>query len=355
MSISECLKYDFSFLPPLKESYSTNNLIVTIIIDCYYNLELVKLSIDSILSQDYKNIELMLIDNGAHNDVSDYLHYIYGSNNNTALVEFSENIFSWSDVNISVAVTWNAGLINSKGDILSHLSYDDLLSVDCVSRMVKLFDENKNCVTAAPLPVSINIKGLVNEELSRRLRSRNKRKRYMNGKDLALDFIQKNKGEYFAAPGDIMFIKKEVLINNGGFDRSHDDTQIIKFSIHGETGFDYKAKQFWRSHDKQLSQISWNKGVSWCDQLPTDVKNGKIIEMWASVFSSGDIVKFKRYLKRDLYNKSAELTVNLLYRKNFSAVFRVIVNTFKKCPKITPLIVYRVFYEIVRISLKKIL
>jgi len=355
VSISECLKYDFSFLPPLKESYNTNNLIVTIIIDCYYNLELVKLSIDSILSQDYRNIELMLVDNGAHNNVSDYLHYIYESNNNIALVKFSENIFSWSDVNISPAVTWNAGLINSKGDIISHLSYDDLLSVDCVSRMVKLFDENKNCVTAAPLPVSINAKGSVNEEFSRDLKSHNKRDRYMNGKDLALDFIQKNKEEYFSAPGDIMFIKKGILINNGGFDRSHDDTQIIKFSIHGETGFDYKAKQFWRNHDKQLSQTAWNKGVSWCNVLSTDVKNGKIIEMWNSIFSSADVVKFKRYLKRDIYNKSAGLAVGLLYRKNFPAVFRVIISTFKQCPKVTPIIVYRVFYEIVRIYLRKLL
>ena len=69
MSIQEALKTNYSFYPAIVEDYVSDKIILTIIIDCFYNLELVRQAIDSVLVQSYQNVELMLIDNGSNNDV----------------------------------------------------------------------------------------------------------------------------------------------------------------------------------------------------------------------------------------------------------------------------------------------
>jgi cellulose synthase/poly-beta-1,6-N-acetylglucosamine synthase-like glycosyltransferase len=165
-SITEAEKSIHKFLPAIHEKYNSSEPIVSIIIDCFYKLDLVKESIQSVLNQDYQNVEIVLVDNGAKENVSKYLFDIYTRYKNIALIKFKENQFSWDDPLITVVICWNAALLNCKGDIVSHLSYDDMLSYDCCSRMAKLFTDNDNCVTAGPLPVSIDINGKVNEEFS---------------------------------------------------------------------------------------------------------------------------------------------------------------------------------------------
>ncbi|MBT7558001.1 glycosyltransferase family 2 protein, partial [Candidatus Woesearchaeota archaeon] len=199
-SIKEAEKSIHKFLPAIHEKYNSSEPIVSVIIDCFYKLDLVKQSIQSVLNQDYQNVEIVLVDNGAKENVSKYLHDIYTRHKNIALIKFKENQFSWDDTEITVVICWNAALLNCKGDIVSHLSYDDMLSYDCCSRMAKLFTDNDNCVTAGPLPVSIDINGKVNEEFSERLRLGNKRTKYIAGKELALDFIQGSPNKYFGAP-----------------------------------------------------------------------------------------------------------------------------------------------------------
>ena len=59
-SIDEAKRSNYRYLPPKNELYSPDIPIVTIIIDCYYKLVLVKQSVQSILNQDYHNVELLL-------------------------------------------------------------------------------------------------------------------------------------------------------------------------------------------------------------------------------------------------------------------------------------------------------
>jgi glycosyltransferase involved in cell wall biosynthesis len=252
-AIEESKKSEYTYLPPIQEKYAFNDLIISIVIDCYYGLDLVKQAVRSVLDQDYRNVELVIIDNGAKEDVSEYIYNVYKNYPNIGLIKFKENQFSWDDTVITVVICWNAALLNCKGDIVSHLSYDDMLSYDCCSRMAKLFTDNDNCVTAGPLPVSIDINGNINQEFSNRLKFGNKRPRYIDGKKLALDRINGSPNKYLTAPGGVLFIKKDTLIQCGGFDRASDITQVIKFAIHGDSGFDPKAKLYWRHHSSQLN------------------------------------------------------------------------------------------------------
>jgi len=331
-AIEESKKSEYSYLPPIQEKYAFDDLIISIIIDCYYGLDLVKQSVQSVLNQDYRNIELIIVDNGAKEDVSEYLYSIFKKNTNIGLIKFKENQFSWDDTERNAVICWNAALLNCKGDIVSHLSYDDMLSYDCCSRMAKLFTDNDNCVTAGPLPVAIDINGNINQEFSNRLKFGNKRPRYIDGKKLALDRINGSPNKYLAAPGGVLFIKKDTLIQYGGFDRSSDITEVIKFAIHGDSGFDPKAKLFWRHHDAQLNKLAKNRGVVWCSYLLRVVKTENIIEIWERLFTQDQVKLLHKFIKSSSRKDASTVAIEALRNKELIVFFTVIRNIANNCP-----------------------
>ena len=332
ISIDEAKQSDYRYLPPKSELYNPDLPIVTIIIDCYYKLNLVKQSIQSILKQNYQNTELLLIDNGAEKLVSDYIYQIYEKNTNTALIRFKENQFSWEDTQKVVVICWNAGLLHAKGEIVGHLNYDDMLSQNCCSRMARLFVENNNCVTAGPLPLSIDFEGNINEEFSERLRINNSRKKYLSGKKLAIDYVTGNPKKYFSAPGGVLFVRKNIILKTGGFDRSIDITQIIKFSIYGDSGFDPEAKLYWRHHEGQLNKIAKKKGVVWCTELQNVVKNEKIVEIWRELFTRNQVQLLNKFIKNSSRQNGSSVALEALRNKEPIVFFTVIKNIIINCP-----------------------
>ena len=352
-SITEAEKSIHKFLPAIHEKYNSSEPIVSVIIDCFYKLDLVKESIQSVLNQDYQNVEIVLVDNGAKENVSKYLFDIYTRYKNIALIKFKENQFSWDDALITVVICWNAALLNCKGDIVSHLSYDDMLSYDCCSRMAKLFTDNDNCVTAGPLPVSIDINGKVNEEFSERLRLGNKRTKYIAGKELALDFIQGSPNKYFGAPGGVLFTKRSLLIKSGGFDRSDDITQIIKHAIHGESGFDPEAKLYWRHHSNQLNKLAKNKGIVWCNILQNTVVSERIIETWSDLFSIEQVELLKKFIKNDELSGGLNVAIGSLRNKNYSGFFYALKNVLNKRPSIFIYVLWFSLLELVQMLYEK--
>jgi glycosyltransferase involved in cell wall biosynthesis len=333
-SIEESEKYgsDYEYLSPIISDYKDGEEIFSIIIDCYYGLGLLRESIKSVLNQSYSNVELILIDNGAHSNVSIYIYDIYKNNKNVALIKFNENQFFWNDTEKMIVICWNIGVRHSKGSVIRHLAYDDMLSLDCIERMSKLFSNNKNCVTAAPLPVSVDINGNINKEISNLMSLSNQRPRYMNGKEIALDFIQFGPKNYFSAPGGILFIKKNIILSTGGFDRSSDVTQIIKFAIHGESGFDSKAKIFWRHHKGQLNKIAKNKGIVWCRDLEYVVKNEKIIDMWRDIFTLEQTKMLINYVVTSVRSDTFDIVKSAIRQKQIVNLFIIMKNIAYKCP-----------------------
>ena len=126
MSIEEALKVEHQLIRPIKEKYN-DGLIISVILDCFYGLEFVKQSIQSVIDQEYNNVELMLVNNGASKEVTAYLYEIHAKNKNTSLIIFKENQFSWTDREKPVTICWNVALYYSKGEVITHLAYDDML------------------------------------------------------------------------------------------------------------------------------------------------------------------------------------------------------------------------------------
>jgi len=352
-SITEAEKSIHKFLPAIHEKYNSSEPIVSVIIDCFYNLDLVKESIQSVLNQDYQNVELIIVDNGAKEDVSEYIHNVYKKHTNIGLIKFKENQFSWKDTEVTVVICWNSAVLHCKGSIVTHLSYDDMFSHDCISRMARLFIENENCITAGPLPVSIDINGNINQEFSNRLKFGNKRPRYIDGKKLALDRINGSPNKYLAAPGGVLFIKKDTLIQYGGFDRASDITQVIKFAIHGDSGFDPKAKLYWRHHEGQLNKIAKKKGMVWCTELQNVVKNENIIEIWRELFTRNQVQLLNKFIKNSSRKNGSSAAIEALRNKEAVVFFRVIKNIIINCPYFLFYVLWLSLSEVARMFYEK--
>ena len=99
--------------------------LVSIIIPAYNGARYLKTSVQSVLAQDYPNIELLVFDDGSTDDTVDILKN-YG------------NIFYWeSHENMGQSATLNKGWGMAKGEFLSYLSVDDLLESNAVSASVE--------------------------------------------------------------------------------------------------------------------------------------------------------------------------------------------------------------------------
>jgi len=351
-SITEAEKSIHKFLPAIHEKYNSSEPIVSVIIDCFYKLDLVKESIQSVLNQDYQNVEIVLVDNGAKENVSKYLFDIYTRYKNIALIKFKENQFSWKDAELTAVICFNSAVLHCKGSIVAHLSYDDMFSHDCISRMARLFIENENCITAGPLPVSIDINGNINKEFSNRLKFGNRRPRYIDGKKLALDYINNSPKKYLAAPGGILFIKKDILIKYGGYDRSSDITQIIKFAVHGESGFDSEAKLFWRHHDSQVNKMAMRKGIVWCN-LPRTVKTENIIEIWERLFTQDQVKLLHKFIKSSSRKDASTLAIGALRNKELIVFFTVIRNIANNYPYFLFYALWFSLFEVVKMFYEK--
>jgi len=353
MSIKESSKVKHQFSPALLEDYNKDKLIFTVIIDCYYNLNYVKESISSVLDQDYHNVELMLIDNGAIDGVSRYLTNVYEKNKNTALVRFKDNQFSWDYIEKAVAICWNAGLIHAKGDIIAHLAYDDKLSKNYASKMIKLFVENDNCMTAAPLPVSINQYGEINKKSN--LIQHNNRSRYTRGKQLAIDYVKGSPNKMFSAPGEIFALRKSLLFELGGFNPNFDSLQVIKFAIYGDTGFDPSAHVYWRHHKHQLNRVASKRGFIYCTTFREDMKNSNVIDIWEENFTLSEIELLRRYLRDTPLLFPLRKAKAMVSRKDLVGLSFVLLNTVKECPKALGKTIAGTIYYVLTLIKNKIL
>jgi glycosyltransferase involved in cell wall biosynthesis len=108
--------------------------LVSIVIPAYNLSRYLAEAIESVLNQDYPNIELMVLDDGSTDDTQRVLEKYYGR-------------FYWeSQQNMGQAYTLNKGWRMSKGEILAYLSADDVLLPSAVSTSVNCFLNNPEAV-----------------------------------------------------------------------------------------------------------------------------------------------------------------------------------------------------------------
>lgn len=104
---------------------------VSIIMPAYNAEKTINKSINSILKQDYENIELIVLNDGSKDRTKD----IIKSFKDKRLIHIEKN-------NSGVGDTRNRGLEVSTGDYIMFVDSDDYIEKDCISKLVKVLEKN---------------------------------------------------------------------------------------------------------------------------------------------------------------------------------------------------------------------
>jgi len=109
---------------------------VSIVVPAYNHADFLASAINSLLTQDYPFLEIIVLDDGS----TDHTPAI--------LDNYRGKVHCESQANMGQAATLNKGWSMAKGDILGYLSADDLLAPNAVSKAVLAF-------SASPLAVAV--------------------------------------------------------------------------------------------------------------------------------------------------------------------------------------------------------
>ena len=292
----------------------------TIITLTYDRFDLVRKSLEAMIDQTYKNLEIIIVNNGATLDITNYLTNIKKSDNRIKIIHFSENQFFYNDPLNIIKVCFNAALKEAKGDYVFYQSDDDLMSNDYVEKMVTLFKDNPQCTSAAGLVKDIDIEGrlFLDSFLNKEPRVANHRPRYMPGYLLALNTLSEDKyfpSIIFSAPGCIFTFKREELIKAGGYCKSVEWSHMYGIVPFGITGFDETAFFYWRRHKNQanLTHGPMTSGFLGLAEAIAFIKDWQIEKRW-QIFGH-DLAKYiVQKLLNNIYKQAAHwFAINLLH------------------------------------------
>ena len=297
----------------------------TILIDVFLNLSLFREAIEAIQNQTYKNLEIIISDNGANQNIKEFISIIEATDKRIKVLKYEKNIFSYKDVELRTFILCNDALKVAEGDYVFYQSYDDVMALDYVERMVKLFDDNSKCLSAAGLPISIDLEG--NSKEAPNLRKTNIRPRYMAGHELAIDALE-NK-VMFSAPGTIFSFRKDSLLKYGGFHRSIELSQLYGIVPFGETGFDEDAIFYWRRHEGQLNKELSKLGYCGAKELYSLLDDFNLRERW-KIFGDSISYNVVSSLNSNMGRASAALTAYNLFNFNITGTRRTFIDSYSR-------------------------
>src|SRR5690554_4831249 len=115
--------------------------LVSIVIPCYNHAQFVQESIQSVIEQDYENIELIIIDDGSKdNSVEVIQEMIPACEERFVRFEFRYR------PNKGLCATLNESLEWCEGEYLSCIASDDIMRPDKTSYQVSYLNANKNTI-----------------------------------------------------------------------------------------------------------------------------------------------------------------------------------------------------------------
>lgn len=292
--------------------------------DTYYRPHMLKQAVEAIRRQTYQNLEIILVNNGATPETIEFLHEAESSDPRVRLLHFEENQFSWDDPCMMTDTCLNPALAMATGDYVWYQADDDLIADDYAEKMVALFIEDQECITAAGLPLALDIDGNLQDN---GFRVSNFRPRHMPGKELVLRSIRGDRSLY-SAPGTIFTIRRDALIEGGGYHRNIEQSQLFGIVPFGVTGFDETAYFYWRTHPGQLNRAMSNRGLIGTKEIFSLLEDWDIEDRW-QIFSPEIAREITTHIHRRTCRSAAAWFVRLIYSGRPRSALRVLSTAWR--------------------------
>lgn len=126
-----------------------NNEKISVIIPCYNVEKYIQNCLDSVFLQDYKNIEIIIIDDGSTDATLSII---------TKNQEVDERIILITQSNLGVSYARNAGLDRLSGAFLCFIDADDYVRSDYISKMLDNMYHNNSDIVCCEFYIFINHK-----------------------------------------------------------------------------------------------------------------------------------------------------------------------------------------------------
>lgn len=301
---------------PDMNSRNLSELKVSVIIVTNSDQRLLKLkeSLNALENQTYRQVEVVVVGNGLSESACAYLFQWASGSKNRQFLPFRDNAWSYLDHSIVGRLRYEAGIQHAKGDLIFCQSDDDFVAPDFFERMVNLFAQNADCMTAIGLPLSY-FWDTDRIELPKEGTWRD-RPRYMHGKDLVMSWIKDN--SFHPNPGFCFVCRKALFVEAGSSIWYGYDTSILLSLVpQGITGFDPDAFMYWGCHDDQahieLNEMHYEKFVyveqfRRRDQLASDI--------WNEIGSIDELRTLRTFQKSELAYHSARGVFQALKRRH---------------------------------------
>jgi len=113
-----------------------NNPLVSVLMPCYNVEAYVEESMESILNQTYKNIEVIAIDDCSTDSTKKILHRLSDKDNRIKVVE--------NEKNLKLIDTLNKGIGLCRGEYIARMDADDIALPERIEKEVRFLEENKD-------------------------------------------------------------------------------------------------------------------------------------------------------------------------------------------------------------------
>jgi glycosyltransferase involved in cell wall biosynthesis len=171
-----------------------NPPLVTVVIPCYNQAHFLGEAIESVLSQTYRNFEVIVVDDGSTDNTSEVASRYEG----VRLI--------WQE-NRGLAGARNRGLEEAKGEYVVFLDADDRLLPGALEAGLGCFEAHPECALVAGHCRFIDVDGLLRAE---------PRPSQPIGSELYAALLERR---YFVIPGTVMY-RRAVIESVGAFDTS---------------------------------------------------------------------------------------------------------------------------------------
>ena len=212
---------------------------VTIIIPSYNHQDYVIDAIQSVLQQDYPNIDLIVIDDGSTDNSPDLINELHKKKGNFRYIKRE---------NHGLVYTLSEGLSLAKGKYVCELASDDKLPENSISQRAQYLEENPDCI-------AVYTDGFfVNEDKLTEKRLVNKARFEMFKSQDPIPEILKGKGPIFATG----LFNTQKFLDIGGFDidnfRFYEDLDTpIRICLAGKIGYLHEPLFYKRQHGTNIS------------------------------------------------------------------------------------------------------
>lgn len=225
-----------------------NSPLVSVIIPAYNHEMYIEEALQSVINQTYKNIQLIVINDGSTDGTGAVIAKFIKKNNKF-------NIEYLSKANEGVCRTLNKGLELAKGKYVALLASDDMCTPDRIEKQLQLMEENANIGLVFSDHYFIRFNQITRIKATDY--KPNIKKCFINNIQ-NVNMYEKLLTENFI-PALTVFIRKECFDKVGGFDNNlwaEDYDMWLRISKEFPIAFIDEPLAYYRIHDSNLSHTA---------------------------------------------------------------------------------------------------